>query len=97
MKTNRIPLNETVNGHPIRCFDFGPDTGDRFTVCYMDSPERKGMVECLGMNSHPFHPSHGIGQHSAAMIGRHPGKRIRFSELPPDCQRAVLQDLTPTP
>jgi hypothetical protein len=60
----------------------------------------------LAMNSSPFHPQ-GFGQHGenstqidvnawgfAPAIGRknHLGKRIPFSELPPDCQTMVLRD-----
>lgn len=84
--------NENINGHPIRCYDIGESANDRYTVVYMDSPEPRGMFQCLGMNAHPFHPQ-GFGQHSAATIGHHLGKRVAFADLPQDCQRAVLQDL----
>ena len=61
----------------------------------------------LAMNAAPFHPQ-GFGQHGGASgtmidcdrwgfppkIGGkcHLGKRIAFSDLPPDCQKLVLRD-----
>jgi hypothetical protein len=56
------------------------------------------------MNAAPFHPQ-GFGQHGESdrgpvdfppcRLGRrnHLGKRILFADLPPDCQRLVVQDL----
>jgi hypothetical protein len=56
------------------------------------------------MSSNPFHPQ-GFGQHGATRSGpcdfppcrlgkrNHLGKRIRFEDLPPDCQRLVVHDL----
>jgi hypothetical protein len=46
----------------------------------------------LGMNSQPFH---GIGQHGPAVPGAHLGKRIKWEDLPEQCQQAVIQDTTP--
>jgi hypothetical protein len=57
-----------------------------------------------GMSTEPFHPQ-GFGQHGESDRGpadfppcrlggrNHLGKRIRFADLPPDCQKLVLQDL----
>lgn len=61
----------------------------------------------IGMSSMPFHPQ-GIGQHGESKwhpvdrngsawppaIGRkcHLGTRIRFEDLPADCQKLVLSD-----
>lgn len=76
----------------IRIYDNGGQTADRYTVVYMDEPERQpGMFACLGMNAYPFHPQ-GIGMHSTAMPGPHLGKRIGWDALPEDCKRAVIQD-----
>ena len=81
------PLNR------IRCYDNGGKTADRYTVVYLDCPENApGMYWSIGMDSSPFHP-HGFGQHGAAMLGRHLGKRIRFADLPEDCRQCVRQDL----
>jgi hypothetical protein len=89
--------DELVNGQPVRVYDSEGEV-DRYTVVFMDTPacrENPKLLCCLGMNGSPFHPQ-GIGQHSGAMIGRHLGKRIRFADLPEDCQKLTLRDLTPT-
>lgn len=88
---------ETVLGHPIRCYDNGGKSIDRYMVVYMSQPElRAGTFSAVGMNSAPFHPQ-GFGQHCSAMPGRHLGKRIKFATLPDDCRKLVHQDLTPNP
>lgn len=87
--------DELINGHRIRCYDNGDKTYDRYTVVYMDIPENPpGCFACVGMNDRPFHPQ-GFGQHSSAMVGSHLGKRIKFVDLPEDCQKLVKQDLIP--
>jgi hypothetical protein len=76
----------------VKIYDNGGKSFDRYTAVYTDQKERSGLFTCLGMSEHPFHPQ-GFGQHSTAQLGRHLGKRIEFSELPADCQKAVLQDI----
>jgi hypothetical protein len=95
-----ITANEIVNNHPIRIYDNGGKTIDRYSVLFMDTKRftratQKGDFEydCLGMDDSPFSPG-GFGQSCNAVPGRHLGKRIRFEELPPDCQKAVLQYLS---
>jgi len=86
---------EVIAGHSIRVYDDGGRTIDRYTVVFMDQPEHSFICgrsfACLGMNGAPFHPQ-GFCQHSQARIGTHLGKRIAFSSLPDDCQRAVRQE-----
>lgn len=60
---------------------------DRYTVVYLDSPQGK-YFDCVGMSGSPFHPQ-GICQYGQALDGEHLGKRIRFAELPEDCQKVV--------
>lgn len=80
--------------HKIHIYDNAGKTADRYTVVYMDEPEhKKGLYSARGMSAHPFHPL-GIGEYCTAMPGKHLGKRISFNELPEDCQKLVLQDLT---
>lgn len=46
------------------------------------------------MSSMPFHPQ-GFGQHGEIEDprgGKHLGKRIKFAELPEDCQKLVVSD-----
>jgi len=77
----------------IRIYDNSGKTFDRYTVIYMDEPERApDTFAAVGMSEHPFHPQ-GFGQHCTAVPGRHIGRRITFEELPTDCQRLVLRDL----
>jgi hypothetical protein len=75
----------------IAVYDNGGKTADRYTVVYLDRPGHdKRVLECLGMSDRPFHPQ-GFGQHDCCIRGRYLGKRILFSDLPPDCQKAALQ------
>lgn len=82
----------------IRCYDL--DDGkcfDRYTVVFTGNYEGREGCDYLGMSEHPFHPQ-GFGQHSESLdiIDRpkysHLGKKIAFEDLPPDCQRAVIDD-----
>ncbi len=79
-------------------YDGGEQWADRYTVYYGGRGslyiDHRGnqMRLCVGMSERPFHPQ-GFGQHGDGMPGRHNGKRITFDQLPPDCQKLVLQDL----
>jgi hypothetical protein len=80
---------------------------DRYTVVYTGNYRRgKGWFQYVGMSESPFHPQ-GFGQHGenptqidvnkwgfAPAMGRknHLGRRIPFTQLPPDCQKLVLSD-----
>jgi len=82
----------------IRCYDDGGETFDRYTVVFTGHYKgRQGWCHYIGMSEHPFHPQ-GFGQHSESLdiIDRpkysHLGKKIAFEDLPPDCQRAVIDD-----
>ena len=91
----------------IRCYDNGnrPDGGtiDRYTVVYTGRYRHKtgGSQWYVGMSAAPFHPQ-GFGQHGeypghlGPAIDRpsygHLGKKIKFQDLPEDCQKLVLQD-----
>ena len=69
----------------ITVYDNGGRSLDQYSVYFNDT-------ECLAMSENPFHPL-GFGQHSTGKVGLHNGEEIKFSDLPPDCQRAVLNDL----
>lgn len=81
-----------MNAPRIRCYDNGGKTADRYTVLYMDYPERNGCYDARGMNHEPFHPQ-GIGMSCSAAPGWHLGHRVYLKDLPPDCQKVVMQDL----
>jgi hypothetical protein len=75
----------------IKIYDNGGKTFDRFTVVFINEPERQpNTFAALGMSARPFDPQ-GFGQHCMATPGRHLGKRILFEDLPADCQKLVLQ------
>lgn len=92
----------------VRCYDSGPDVGDRYTVVFTGRYTKvAGEFHYLAMSAHPYRPQ-GFGQHGetclrpcdvngwgfAPAMGRrcHLGKRVPFSALPADCQRAALAD-----
>jgi hypothetical protein len=76
----------------VRIYD-DPKYVDRYTVVFMDLPEKDpNTFACVSMSKEPFHPQ-GFGQHSTAMPGSHLGARIDFRDLPRDCQKLVLQDI----
>jgi len=94
--------------HWIRCYDNGGETIDRYTVVYTGNYRHKtgGEFAYLAMNAAPFHPQ-GFGQHGSSReqvdspkgkwppaYGRkcHLGMRIPFGDLPPGCQRLVLDN-----
>jgi hypothetical protein len=72
-------------------YDNGGKTLDRYEVVY-DAYCGDGLYEGVGMSEHPFHPQ-GFGQHGEVKPGRHLGKRIKFEDLPADCQKLVMSDL----
>ena len=80
---------------------------DRYTAVFTGNSTHttNGEHWYLGMSERPYHPQ-GVGQHGgsrqqcdtingwAPALGRkHPslGKRIPFTDLPPDCKRAALE------
>lgn len=83
----------------IKCYDSGPDgTMDRYTVLFTGRGTRewsatsnRWLLTSLAMNEAPFHPQ-GFGQHVLAAPGKHLGRRIKFRQLPPDCQKLTLCD-----
>ena len=86
--------SETVLKRQVACYDNGGRSFDRFTVVFLDCPERGWrQFSALAMSERPFHPQ-GFGQHCTAVPGRHLGRRIPFATLPADCQKAVEQDLS---
>ncbi|MBN2286047.1 MAG: hypothetical protein JXI43_06340 [Tissierellales bacterium] len=47
-------------------------------------------IYCLGMSEKPFNPR-GFGQSGSCVEGRHLGKRIKYSELPEEVKKCILQ------
>jgi hypothetical protein len=82
----------------IRCYDNGGETADRYTVVFTGRYRHKtgGQIWALGMNASPFHPL-GIGMTDSYADPidypsySHLGKKVKFQDLPKDCQKLVLQ------
>jgi len=69
-------------------YDNQGKTFDRFTVVFVDFADYENHYTCLGMSFNPTSPQ-GYCMHSAGKIGEHLGKRIRFDQLPDECQIVV--------
>ena len=88
-----ITKGNTVK-HNIKIYDSGDKHLDRYTVVLLDYPEyQPNTFTALAMSERPFDPQ-GFGQHTIATPGKHLGKRIKFTDLPKDCQRMVLQEFS---
>lgn len=90
----------------VRCYDNGGTEGetfDQYTVVYTNLREKapaRGYGIYVSMSEYPFHPQ-GFGQHGESKNGPidrptygHLGRKIKFTDLPDDCQRLVLRDYT---
>lgn len=81
----------------LACYDSGPNKGfDRYTVLYgapLWTPDCGHEIPYVRMSEHPFHPQ-GFGQHGEmrSCDRSRLGKKIKFLDLPPDCQKLVEQD-----
>lgn len=83
--SNTLPSGEYAN---IRCYYDKRATYEPYTVIYMDMPERRpNTFACVGLTES------GAWSHSAAMPGKHLGKRIKFEDMPDAHKRLVLSDL----
>ena len=107
MKKNLIDRRARIlpDGKPryVHCYDNGggdkeKGTFDRYTVVFTGRYRQKtgGEFWYLGMSTYPFHPQ-GFGQHGGSQTQidyptyGHLGKKIKFEQLPEDCQKCVLQ------
>jgi hypothetical protein len=81
----------------IHCYDNNGETFDRYTVVFLDKID--GEYIYLAMSENPANPL-GFCQHgfSPRLIDEpkhmHLGKRISFDDLPEDCRKQVLNDLS---
>ena len=98
--------HEIINGQNISVWE-SKNVVDRYTVVFLDDVFKhpahynNEYVPYLAMSGAPFHPQgfcqHGEMQLSAVAYKGRGGcfdKRIKFVDLPEDCQKAVLHDLT---
>lgn len=87
---------EDAPEYVLACYDDGGKSIDRYTVLY-GAPfwdESMGRtVPYVAMNAAPFHPQ-GFGQHGEMPSHNRAalGHKVRFKDLPIDCQKLVHQD-----
>ena len=82
----------------VRVYDSGEGTADRYTVVFTGNYTGKtgGEYIYMGMSGAPFHPQ-GFCQHGNSRFQidtpkyGHLGKKIKFTDLPADCQQATLK------
>lgn len=82
-------------GTVLRCYDDGGRTFDRYTIIpprwAREYRERApGQFTAIGASENPFHPQ-GFGQHVAATPGPHLGRRVAWSDIPPNVQAFARQ------
>lgn len=99
---NEVRTNNLLpDGVPryVRVYDNQGETFDRFTVVFTGHYTHKTnrSFVYLGMSENPFHPL-GFGQHGETGYQpcdrpkySHLGKKISFTDLPVDCQKAAIQ------
>lgn len=83
----------------VRCYDNGGKTFDRYTVVFTGRYRKQtgGEQFYRGMSEHPCHPQ-GFGlcatsRHNIDLPAySHLGKKVKFADLPIDCQGVVLSD-----
>lgn len=93
--------HEVINGHNISVWD-NKNVIDRYTVVYLDDVYKNGKVNYIAMNETPFSPNRGFCQHgdmplyAVAYKGRGGAfdKRIKFDDLPEDCKKIILEELS---
>lgn len=94
-RKNSLMPNDTPKY--VRCYDNGGKTCDRYTVTFTGrySHKTNNSFWYLGMSENPFHPQ-GVGcfGDSRTQIDKpsysHLGKKIKFSELPENCKKYVI-------
>ncbi len=98
MRTYRRSRKDNPKG-VVGVYDHGGKTMDRYTVVF-EPFESYGSTyfPCLYMSDAPFNPQgvcmHGVTEGYRITGGWGTGRKvIPFTDLPPDCQRAVRLDL----
>lgn len=80
----------------IRCYDNEGRSLDQYTILFTRK-RLSGQFMYIAANAKPFHPQ-GFGQHDFSdepidyPTYGHLGKKIKFTDLPPDVQELVVSD-----
>jgi hypothetical protein len=73
----------------IACYDNQGETFDRYTIVLNTwFNNAKTMKDCLALSNNPTHPQ-GFSQFSGCQMGKHLGKKIKFSDLPDHIQNHI--------
>ena len=101
MTKRKVPVDADGNPRWVRCYDNGGESFDRYTVVFtkkaITNTRHDRWFMYLGMSTHPFHPQGFVhhGESPDQPIDKpahgHLGKKIRFKDLPPDCQKCTWQ------
>jgi hypothetical protein len=91
--TNSInPKLIIESAEPFHVYDNGGETQDRYTIfhpnAHKEGLKTKKPVEALAMDKSPTHPQ-GFSQMTSAQVGKHLGKKIKFSSLSDDLQKHI--------
>ena len=70
----------------MKIYDNGGITVDRYTIFL--NPKTN---DCIGSSASPLHPQ-GVWQHTTGKRGRHLGRRVRYSDLPTEVLRALINE-----
>ena len=65
----------------IKVYDNAGFTACRYTVLFLDEPERDGFYRSISLSDDPAHPT-GCAIHGVALDGKHLGRRVSFDNLP---------------
>ncbi len=84
-------------GHPLRVWDNGGKTADRYTIIAPRSGAAAqlyklagGIWECVACGDTPFHPQ-GFCQWSTAQPGSHLGRRVHWDDVPEPVKRVARE------
>lgn len=73
----------------VKIYDLGEETIDRFTIVFLDEPDRSQVNDryymSLSLSTKPT-GLYGFAQHGEALDGDHLGKIIAFEDLPKEVQ-----------
>jgi hypothetical protein len=77
----------------LAIYDSGPSVADRYTVIYNEKYSDE-LYQAVGMGETPFHPQ-GFCQYASSCypLPKKNFKKIRFENLPEDCQKVIARDV----
>jgi len=99
---SKVPKVQKVYNYPLKIYDNGGKSWDRYTVVYVHRDNRTPYTysktvfsgyDGVCMSENPTHPQ-GCGSYQEGIEpGLHLGKRILFKDLPKRCRDLVKSDI----